>query len=200
MFASGTFAGSEDAVLERKAPVVLHPSVVRTDVGRVRGGVVEELALHRHADTGREHDRGFEALHVHDLEAVLAALERRRHEPEALHDLLALLGIGDAQRVRLVRVRPGHAERVAELLLHLLAVALDGVGPVVDGHLAGVDERLLEVAGDHVLGVVEVVVGVEHRIRQRGLEHRDSPLGHATFVRRKAYPSSSGMATVNPGR
>ena len=59
----------------------------------------------------------------------------------------------------------------APLFAHPLPVLLGFARHVVLRDFACLDERGLEVPCDRVVGVVEVVVGVEDGIGQRGLEH-----------------------------
>jgi hypothetical protein len=147
---------------------------VNDRVDRLR--VVPQALLHQ-AGQGREHEAAVDAELVHQLDAGGGLAERR----DAAHRLADELAVRLALRVAvaevlLLRPRPGHdVERgvrdvVADLTLH------HDLGPAPD--LDVVDHPLVpvgQVPGEGVLGLIQVVVGVEDRVV--------AGTGHATKLR-----------------
>ena len=154
----------EDAVLVVERPGLVHPLVERVDHG------VDELRVVAHplleqAGERREHEGPVDAELVHQLDAGAWLAERG----DALHRLADDLAVGLALRVAdaevlLLRARAGHdlERRVRDVLADLAPDHDLRAAP----HLDVVDRALVpigEMAGERILGLVEVVVGVEHR-------------------------------------
>ena len=127
-------------------------------------GVVLQPLLDQ-AGQRREHQRVVEAELVHDLEACRGVAERGDRLHRLAHHLAVALAAAAVPEVLLLGAGPGdHLERrvgdvVADRVAHHdLGAAADV--DVVDDALAVVRQEL----GQRFFGLVEVVVGVEHRI------------------------------------
>ena len=152
----------EDPVLVVERPLLVDPLVERVDHGVGQLGVVPQALLEQ-AGQRREHQGPVDAQLVHQLEAG-AGLAERGDGPHRLADQLPVrLALGVAvPEVLLLGARPGHdlEGRVRDVLAdraldHDLRAAVDL--DVVDGAAVPVGQ----VPGEGVLGLVEVVVGVE---------------------------------------
>jgi hypothetical protein len=150
----------EDAVLVVEGPLVEHPSVERVDHGVDRLGVVTQ-----HLDQARKrrpHDRPVDALLVHHLEPRLGRPEGGKavHAAAQISATLAL-GVADLE---VLLLRSGHGDPIEGGVRDVLgdATAHRDLGSPVD--LDVLDEPLVlrrQVAGERLLGFVQVVVGIE---------------------------------------
>ena len=169
----GDHRRGEDAVLVVERPRLVDPLVQRVDDGVDQLGVVAHPLLDQ-AGERREHQRAVDALLVHQLDAGAGLAERRDRPHRLAEDLAAALALGVADaEVVLLRARPGHDVEggVRDVVADLAADDDLGAAPdldVVDGALVAVGQEL----GERVLGLVEVVVGVEDREVERTCGHR----------------------------
>jgi hypothetical protein len=160
----------EDPSLGAEAPLVEDPAIqsVEQAVGEV--DVVGHLVLDPR-DHGREHPARLDALGVHALEPgrpvhVLGPSLQRLEDVDALLcQLLATLAPAEHQ---LHRARHGdRVERGVGDVGPELAVEDDVGAAALVGHpqeLAG--EARVEVPGERITALVEVVVGVEHAVAE----------------------------------
>jgi hypothetical protein len=161
----GDVRGGEDALLVGESPVLVHPPVERLEGGHQRRLVIDQRLFHPDTEC-REEDGGFEALLVHDTEpgVAIAVLGTRADRLE----LAEQLGRVRAHRVAATEVlvegsRPGDRVegRIGDEAVDLAAdqqplAAIDRSplhAPLAEGGI--------EVAGESVDRLVEVVVGVK---------------------------------------
>ena len=134
-------------------------------------GVVLESLLDE-AGQRREHQRVVQPEAVHHLEAGLGVAEGGNGLHRLAHDLAVALAAAAVPEVFLLGTGPGDdlERRVGDVVAD--DVADHDLGPaadvdVVDDALAVVRQEL----GQRFFGLVEVVVGVEHRIGQLAAGH-----------------------------
>ena len=156
----------EDAVLVVELPGFVHPLVQRVDDVEDEVGIVLQSLLHQ-AGQRREHQRVVQAERVEDLEAGRGVTERRDGLHRLAHHLAEALAAATVPEVILLGTRPrDHLERrvgnvVADHVAnHDLGAAADV--DVIDDALAVLRQEL----GQRFLGLIEVVVGIEHRVRK----------------------------------
>ena len=190
----------EDAVLVVERPGLVHPLVEGVDDGVDQLGVVAHALLDQ-AGERREHEGAVEALLVHQLDPGLGLPERRDRAHRLAEDLAPALALGVAvPEVVLLGAGAGHDVEggVGDVVADLapdddLRAALDL--DVVDGALVAVGQVL----GERLLGLVEVVVGVEHRDVELDRRHRRTLRGaEMALLLDESIVSGSGSPTSTP--
>ena len=154
---------AEDALLVREAPVLMEPTVEGAERSLHRREIVDERLLH--ADTQRREEQcALDAEAVHGLEADLAVAVcgiAGKQIAEEILDAVALGIVAAEVLLEAARCRKHVEGRVRDEPIdlaahqqHLLAV---DISPL---HAATL-ELGLDVAGERVLGLVVMVVGIE---------------------------------------
>ena len=155
---------AEDAAVVVEAPVLLEPAVERAQLGVGVLGVVAHRVLDAHGE-GRQQDRGFDALLVHQREASVAILVGVEHVLGARTWIAYALRSGSR---RFASSEPGGfvlsnfglGEHVRPVVEHDAVVA---VVVCLDPQRAR-RGLALDVAGESVARLVVVVVGVDRPV------------------------------------
>ena len=211
----GDVGAGEDAVLVGEAPVLLEPPVERGEHEGDGLGVVLEGLLVDHPEGGEE-PHLLEAVLVHRGEAGVAVAVRGVDGLRATEVLERGLARGVAAEVvghgagGRHRVEGGVGHRTADLATDHVVLALADLAPLDDAR----PELRVEVAGERVLGLVVVVVGVErlvaelvrdlfrvvHRVSPRVTE--SAPIGalvsHVRATNRPTHHRAAGCAGQSP--
>src|SRR5581483_5809565 len=159
-----------DPAVGAEAPVLLEPAVERAQARVEDVGRLAQLRLDADA-RGREDEARLDVLLVHAREARLAIDELRHREPVDRVQVRAPALLGEAAEERLHRTRRADvvARRDAEEVAPLVADvhARGTLASPVDPDRAIAPLRL-DVAGEAVVGLVVVVVGVEDAVTEIG--------------------------------
>jgi hypothetical protein len=163
---------ADDAAVGAKAPVLGQPPVERFEVGVGHLGREVGVKVLFHADAHRrQHDGGLDALLIHDRQAGLAGEELRviLGVDGGVGDVAAL-DLSPEERLEM----PGRPDMVAGRDAHEVGLVVADedssvgiVGRADDAH-GLVPEPGRDVAGEAVIRLVVVVVGVGEPVTQHG--------------------------------